>query len=786
MLPESDSALVVDGIADGLTVHDAEGRYEYVSPSFEALSGFSASQLAGASPFKMKLFHPDDVAHVVEVQTEALETGTPWRVVFRFRRCDDAFVWLESTGRAIDTLAGTRFVVTHREAAQLESLAQGVAQERQIKLQLQQLADRQQRFLTTVSRSARTPLTAIFGMAATLRDHGDELEDEPRRALIDRLHANTERLVELLDEVTEADGLTRADVVLERRVVAVHALVRSVVEEVTHLGGSIAVDVDPGLRAVIDRAKVTRILKILIGNAFTHGGVGISVRVTARPNDEGLELLVDDDGPGIPLEARQLVFEPFAQADVHDVSPGVGLGLYLVAELAALHRGRVRAEDSPTGGARVRVVLPRGRAAAPPFASPQTHDDQKAVSALRPEAERLVTRLLRALRGRVDMDLIYLSILDGRHQHVLAVSGQSGLGGIVSGSRIPLTETYCAQMVAGDLDRVVGDSSTNPHTAELPATLDGLASWMAVPVHLPSGQVFGTLCCAHSSPRPELEQSDSAKLSSFADILGDLLAGEGFVDQTVLDAADRLDDVLTRPGAVYPVFQPIIDVADGSLAGVEALSRFTGQDRPVDLWFADAARAGLLLDLEMLAIQQSLTALDLFGVETYVAINVSPSTARSLELAALLDGLPLDRIVLEVTEHAAVESYGPLVAALEPYRAQGLRIAIDDVGTGFAGMGHLVHLRPDIIKVDRSLIEKLDTDAAHAAAVGAIVGMANHVGARLIAEGIERPETLMAVRDMGFSHAQGFLLARPAPELDVAAVASRARQLLATGALATR
>jgi PAS domain S-box-containing protein len=781
-----DSCLVVGGIADGLTVHDAEGRFEYASASFETLSGFEASALVGESPCDLGLLHPDDVDRAVQVQAEALKTSKPWRVSYRFRRSDGVFVWLESTGGVIDTAAGLRLVATHREAARLESLVQDVAPERQLRLQMQELADRQQRFLTTVGQKARTPLTSVMGIAALLFLRGDELDPDPRHALIERLHANAELLMELLEDATEADKLTRSDVVIQRRVADVHALVRSVVEDLGHVEGLIAVDIEPSLRAVVDRAKVARILEILIGNAFTHGGAGVSVRVSARATDEGLELIVDDDGPGIPPETRELVFEPFAQSNMDGTNPGAGLGLYLVSELTAVHRGRVRVEDSPAGGARFRVVLSHPRTAASLSDVSQHPEEQRAVSALRPEVDRFVTQLLGTLRARGGMDLAYLSIFEDRHQHVLAVSGQSGLAGLEPGRRIPLEETYCAQMVKGELERVVGDTSANPRTAELPVTKDGLASWMGVPVFLPSGQVIGTLCCAQGSPRPEMKQSDAFELHSFAGIFGDLLAGGVFIDRTVLDATERMDDVLTRPGAVFPVFQPIIDLSHGGVAGVEALSRFAGHDRPVDLWFAEAVRAGLIIDLEILAIRQSLTALEVLPADAYLAINVCPRTAQSRELAALLHGHPMDRIVMEVTEHAAVDNYRPLVAALAPYRAAGMRVAIDDVGTGYAGLGHLVQLRPEIIKVDRSLIETVDTDPAHSAAVGAIVGMANHLGACLVAEGIERPGTLHAVRELGFSHAQGYLLARPAPELDFAAVTARSQRLLHEGALVTQ
>ncbi|MFT4745841.1 MAG: PAS domain S-box-containing protein, partial [Nitriliruptoraceae bacterium] len=225
MRMDRDSFRVVDGIADGLTVHDEEGRFEYVSPSFGALSGFEASALIGGSPCDLGLLHPDDVDRAVAAHTQALLTSKPWRFSYRLRRSDEVVVRLESTGGVINTAAGLRIVATHRETAPLAPLVDELAPERQLRLQTQELADRQQRFLTMVSQRARAPLTSVVGIAALLRQRGDELDPNPRRALIERLHTDSLLLMELLKDVAEADKLTRADVAVQRRVADVHALV---------------------------------------------------------------------------------------------------------------------------------------------------------------------------------------------------------------------------------------------------------------------------------------------------------------------------------------------------------------------------------------------------------------------------------------------------------------------------------------------------------------------------------------------------------------------------------
>jgi EAL domain-containing protein (putative c-di-GMP-specific phosphodiesterase class I) len=117
--------------------------------------------------------------------------------------------------------------------------------------------------------------------------------------------------------------------------------------------------------------------------------------------------------------------------------------------------------------------------------------------------------------------------------------------------------------------------------------------------------------------------------------------------------------------------------------------------------------------------------------------------------------------VLELTEHQAVVSYAAVRERLAPLRAKGLKLAIDDTGAGFASLRHVVELRPDIIKVDRSLVTSIDTDRARRSVVTTFVLLALDIGATVIAEGVETPSELATVSSLGVDEAQGFLLARP-------------------------
>lgn len=228
---------------------------------------------------------------------------------------------------------------------------------------------------------------------------------------------------------------------------------------------------------------------------------------------------------------------------------------------------------------------------------------------------------------------------------------------------------------------------------------------------------------------------------------------------------DRVADVIERR-AVQPVFQPIIDLATGAVVGAEALSRFPDEpEQDPEHWFNAAAAVGLGQALELLALRASLEAARRLPPDIYVSINVSPATLRSADFLAHLQAspLPATRLVIEVTEHASVADYPALSSRIGELRARGLRLAVDDAGSGYASFQHILQLVPDYIKLDRTLVGGLDRDPARHALVSAVSAFARDAGFNAIAEGIETSSELDAVRVLGLAGAQGFYLGRPAP-----------------------
>ena len=230
----------------------------------------------------------------------------------------------------------------------------------------------------------------------------------------------------------------------------------------------------------------------------------------------------------------------------------------------------------------------------------------------------------------------------------------------------------------------------------------------------------------------------------------------------------RIATVL-RTQALPMVYQPVADMSTGRVVGVEALSRFPGEPfRPPDVWFAEAERVGFGVDLQLLAIQHSLGALEKLPPDVFLAVNLTPPVvlAPAQRLLRMTEGA-LDRLVLELTEQVPVEDYEVLNKAIAPLRERGARLAVDDTGAGYAGLRHLIALAPEIVKLDRSLTSGVDRDPARRALAGALVHFGRDIGAHVVAEGVETDSELEVLRALEVPWGQGYRIARPQSLVDV-------------------
>ncbi len=230
------------------------------------------------------------------------------------------------------------------------------------------------------------------------------------------------------------------------------------------------------------------------------------------------------------------------------------------------------------------------------------------------------------------------------------------------------------------------------------------------------------------------------------------------------DRATRVRESIQQTidgGRFHPVFQPVLDLANGRQVGFEGLTRFHHASRP-DLEFLDAASAGMAIPLETATLRASLDESRHLPAGRWLSLNVSPAMATALDPLRSLVGEANRDVVIEITEHAAIEDYSGLVDALGSLRRL-VRIAVDDAGAGFAGLRHILELQPHFVKLDLALVRAIDSDPGKRAMVASMAAFARDTGCVLIAEGIETHGELAALRDLGVELGQGFLLGRPLP-----------------------
>jgi len=211
-------------------------------------------------------------------------------------------------------------------------------------------------------------------------------------------------------------------------------------------------------------------------------------------------------------------------------------------------------------------------------------------------------------------------------------------------------------------------------------------------------------------------------------------------------------------------YQPLVDLGSSRVVAYEALARFTGHpDVPPDAWFRRASAFGLQETLELEAARRGLRALDDLRDSVAVCVNLSAVGALSPRLGEILDGVPLDRVVLELTEQEEIGDYLALNRAILRWRAAGMRLAVDDAGAGFASMRHIVSLQPDIIKLDATWVTDIEADPVRRAMVAALATFATSIDAVMVGEAVETQVQADVLRDVGVPWAQGFHFAHPAP-----------------------
>jgi PAS domain S-box-containing protein len=356
---------IVEHIPAAIYLDEPDGSMSttYVSPQIYDLMGITPQEYRADPETWLTLMAPEHRDEMRRTYLEAVDERRSWVGEYRIQTPDGRDVWIhDETTFVTDEndqplfLQGVMFDVTERKLAE-QALQESERQQREAAERLRALDDMKNTFLAAVSHELRSPLTSILGLSLPLEQ--TELPSEDRSDLLGRLAANARKLDRLLKDLLDIDRLSRGIVTPKYRPTDLGGLVNRMVESLDVQGErSILVETE-SVVVPVDPAKVERIVENLLVNAVRHTPADRRIWVRVWSENGGVMLAVEDEGPGVPPELRDVIFEPFRQGPTPSAhSPGTGIGLSLVAMFAELHGGRAWVQERKGGGASFRVFLP--------------------------------------------------------------------------------------------------------------------------------------------------------------------------------------------------------------------------------------------------------------------------------------------------------------------------------------------------------------------------------------------------------------------------------------------
>ena len=350
----------------------------------------------------------------------------------------------------------------------------------------------------------------------------------------------------------------------------------------------------------------------------------------------------------------------------------------------------------------------------------------------------------------------------------LAVEGLGPRAAKLAGR--PLTPVHAARVRARAVDgrwERSWDQIDNPYQQVLrdlgvQRTVNAALRW--------NDAIIGDIGLGTGSSLSTVSLSDRLSTVEEFAVVASALLGPAHAERDHGDGIRRTIRGVLEARSFHPVFQPIVELASGEVVGFEALTRFDSGQRP-DLCFANAWSVGLGIELELATVAAAVEAAKGLPSGLYLDLNASPRLlAHADQLRRLLHGAGRP-LVIEITEHEVVDDYDALRDAIRSL-GNDVRVAVDDAGAGVANFGHIIDLRPDFVKLDISLVRRVNANLGRQAMVVGMRHFSKTAGCRLVAEGVETTEEADTLTALGVEFAQGYLFGRPEP-IDVWVAASR-------------
>lgn len=381
------------------------------------------------------------------------------------------------------------------------------------------------------------------------------------------------------------------------------------------------------------------------------------------------------------------------------------------------------------------------------------------------ETDQKVKELLSVLSSHMKMDMAGLSIWQDSSLVTQVVAGDGASFGISPGVTFGIDKSFFRDLQTGLVTAITGEARRDPRAAPRDVIRSSnIESYAMTSLADAEGKPYGILYCLSHRTMPGLAQREGRFLSLMASFLKDYLLDLRKLWELRSGISRCISDLIDSGGPRI-VYQPVVRLTTGETVAVEALSRFPpscfGHALDTEGWFAEARTVNLHVDLETLIAQQAIKAFSSLPPTVKIAINASPDTV-SERLPQLVCDLPeRDRLIIELTEHERWTETPAALRGVERLRSRGIRIAVDDAGTGYSGLEQLIQLRPHLIKIDHALTGGIDRDPVRCALAMGIARLADAINASVIAEGIETPQERDTIAMIGITFGQGYLLGKP-------------------------
>jgi EAL domain-containing protein (putative c-di-GMP-specific phosphodiesterase class I) len=382
------------------------------------------------------------------------------------------------------------------------------------------------------------------------------------------------------------------------------------------------------------------------------------------------------------------------------------------------------------------------------------------------ELLRLIRSVVRELREFLHMDIAYVSQFHDEFQTFLAVdfSTEGEQVGIREGDSTYLSKSFCKRVADGKLSNLIIDATTEPAVADIPETFAvPIKSFISAPIRMGDGKIFGSICCFSRSTCDWLTPQDASLLGLFSE----------FIARSFSVKADTLNELFIRQQEISDIikskryqilYQPIIEYPTKNIIGFEALTRFQRNNISGDTEevFKIASAAGMAPQLELEIIQSAYEQFEPASDDQFLSVNLSPKTVESDAFFTAFPTWHEHALVLELTEHDAVENYASFNKKIDNLTGSGAKLAIDDAGSGYASFKHVVELNPEIIKIDASTIRGVNKNKNKQGLIKAFVAYGDFTGTKIIAEGVESEEELDMLLALGVKLFQGYFFSQPA------------------------